>query len=79
MADARPATDGGDRGEGGVDWARIGRVWVLIGLVTAILLFTAATRAPGEVFATAVVGIGGVALVTAITGFLIGAASGLET
>lgn len=73
MADATPATSEG------VDWGRIVRVWVLIAVVTAVLLFTAASRSSDAVFATAVVGIGTVALLTAITGFVIGAAAALET
>lgn len=62
-----------------IDWARVGRVWVLIAFVTAVFLFAAAERTPSDVFATAAVGIGTVALMTAITGFLIGAAGALET
>lgn len=62
----------------GTDWARVGRVWVLIGFVSAVLLFTAASRLPDAAFASVTVGVGVVALLTAITGFLIGAAGGLE-
>ena len=46
----------------------------LIVFVTAVFLFLAANRFEGELFQVSVVAVGTVALVTAITGFLIASA-----
>lgn len=53
------------------DLARLGRLLALIGFVTAVSLLTSARVLPSDLFSVAVVAIGSVALVTAITGFLI--------
>jgi len=60
-------------GEEGLDIARLGRLLVLIGFVTAVSLLTSARVLPGDLFSVAVVAIGSIALVTAIIGFLIAA------
>jgi hypothetical protein len=59
--------------ESGLDVARFGRLITLIAFVTAVSLLTSARVLPGELFSVAVVAIGSIALVTAITGFLIAA------
>jgi hypothetical protein len=59
--------------ESGLDVARFGRLITLIGFVTAVSLLTSARVLPGDLFSVAVVAIGSIALVTAITGFLIAA------
>jgi len=59
--------------ESGLDVARFGRLITLIGFVTAVSLLTSARVLPGELFSVAIVAIGSIALVTAITGFLIAA------
>ena len=58
-----------------VSWGRFGRVLVLVAFVSFVFLFAAADILTGVLFQVAVVVIGGVALVTAITGFLIAVAS----
>ena len=58
-----------------VSWGRFGRVLVLVAFVSFVFLFTAADALAGVLFQLAVVVIGGVALVTAIVGFLIAVAS----
>ena len=58
-----------------VSWGRFARVLVLVAFVSFVFLFTAADALTGVLFQVAVVVIGGVALVTAITGFLIAVAS----
>ena len=58
-----------------VSWGRFARVLVLVAFVSFVFLFTAADALAGVLFQVAVVVIGGVALVTAITGFLIAVAS----
>lgn len=63
----------------GVDWRRFLRIGVVIAFVTTVFIFTAATVLPGSLFAVAAGAIGAVALVTTITGFLIAAASTLES
>lgn len=62
----------------GVDWGRFGRVVALIAFVSAVFLFAAADTLGPDLFQIAVVAIGSVALVTAITGFLIASATALE-
>jgi hypothetical protein len=64
-----------------VDKGRFARVLVLISFVTAVILLTTAQRfgTGGRVFPVAVVAVGTISLVTAITGFLIAAAEGLES
>jgi putative effector of murein hydrolase LrgA (UPF0299 family) len=64
--------------ERGFDVARLGRLLALIGFVTAVSLLTSARVLPGELFSVAVVAIGSIALVTAITGFLIAAGETYE-
>lgn len=59
--------------ENGLNVARLGRLLALIGFVTAVSLLTSARVLPGALFSVAVVAIGSIALVTAITGFLIAA------
>ncbi|MES3162065.1 MAG: hypothetical protein PPP55_10945 [Halorubrum sp.] len=74
-------SDGGDAdpdagaNDGGFDTGRFGRLIALIGFVTAVSLLTSARVLPSELFSIAVVAIGSVALVTAITGFLIAGAA----
>ena len=58
-----------------VSWGRFGRIVVLVAFVSFVFLFTAADALAGVLFQVAVVVIGGVALVTAIVGFLITVAS----
>jgi hypothetical protein len=60
-------------GDDGLDTARLGRLLLLIGFVTAVSLLTSAQVLPSDLFSVAVVAIGSVALVTAIIGFLIAA------
>ncbi|ELY52027.1 hypothetical protein [Natronolimnohabitans innermongolicus] len=55
----------------GLDTGRLARLGTLIAFVTAVSLLTAAQVLAGPLFSIAVVAIGSVALVTAITGFLI--------
>ena len=62
----------------GFDASRFWRSLALIAFVTSVFLLTGAGTLPGVLFQVAVVAIGGVALVTAIIGFLIAALSGLE-
>jgi len=50
----------------------------LIGLVTAVFLLLSANRLGDDAFKVGAVAIGSVALITAITGFLIAAGSALE-
>ncbi|MDZ5811111.1 hypothetical protein U4E84_07100 [Halorubrum sp. AD140] len=57
----------------GLDSARFGRLLLLIGFVTTVSLLTSARILPNDLFSVAVVAIGSIALVTAITGFLIAA------
>jgi len=68
-------TEVADVGEGGFDTGRLGRLLGLIGFVTAVSLLTSAQVLPSDLFSIAVVAIGSVALVTAITGFLIAGAA----
>lgn len=62
----------------GIDTGRLLRLYVLIASVTAVFLLTARQVVAGTVFSIAVVVVGAVALVTAITGFLIAAAGAAE-
>ncbi|APX96778.1 hypothetical protein [Natronorubrum daqingense] len=55
----------------GLDTGRFGRLLALIAAVTAVSLLTSAQVLPGSVLPLAVVAIGAIAVVTAITGFLI--------
>jgi len=59
--------------DNGIDAARLGRLLLLIGFVTAVSLLTSAQVLPNDLFSVAVVAIGSIALVTAIIGFLIAA------
>ncbi|MDY6779186.1 MAG: hypothetical protein SV760_01280 [Halobacteria archaeon] len=64
----------------GINTSRLARLYTLIGLVTAVFLFTSANVIKSDVlFSVAVFAIGSVALVTAIIGFLIAAASSFDT
>jgi hypothetical protein len=66
--------------EAGFDRSRLARILTLIVFVTAVSLFVLATRLEvgGELFQIGVVAIGAVAVVTAITGFLIAVESAFE-
>ncbi|WP_394739383.1 hypothetical protein [Natronococcus roseus] len=61
---------GSDDGQG-LDTGRLARLGTLIAFVTAVSLLTSAQVLAGALFSIAVVAIGSIALVTAITGFLI--------
>ncbi len=58
-----------------VAWERFLRIGALIAFVTATFVFTASEVLPGELSTIAIGAIGSVAIVTAIIGFLIAAAS----
>lgn len=60
------------------DTGRFARIGTLVAAVTAVFLLLAATRLEGRVFQVGAVAIGGVAVVTAMTGFLIAAGSAYE-
>lgn len=64
-----------------IDTGRFARVVVLISFVTAVILLTTAQRfgTEGSIFPVAVVAVGAVSLVTAITGFLIAAAEEMKS
>jgi ABC-type enterobactin transport system permease subunit len=64
--------------EPGIDAGRFGRTLVLIGFVTTVFLFLIADRLSGDTFRIGAIAIGTVALITAITGFLIAAGSAVE-
>ncbi|OYR68928.1 hypothetical protein DJ79_04745 [Halorubrum ezzemoulense] len=64
--------------EPGIDTGRFGRTLVLIGFVTTVFLFLIAERLSGDTFQIGAIAIGTVALITAITGFLIAAGSAVE-
>lgn len=55
----------------GFDLGRFARTLVLIAAVTAVFLLIGASRLSDELFQIGAVAIGAVAVVTAITGFLI--------
>ncbi len=57
---------------------RLVRLFSLIAFVSAVFLFTANEALPGRFFSIAVVVVGAIAVVTAITGFLITVASAVE-
>lgn len=59
-------------------WERFLRILTVVALVTTVFVFTASTVLPPQLTPIAVGAIGSVALVTAIIGFLIGAASTFE-
>lgn len=59
----------------GIDTGRLGRTLALIGFVTAVFLLLIANRLDGDVLRIGVVAIGTIALITAMTGFLIAAGS----
>lgn len=61
-----------------VAWERFLRIGVVIAFVTGTFVFTAAEVLPGELSTIAVGAIGSIAIVTAIIGFLIAAASTFE-
>lgn len=62
----------------GLDTARLARTLTLVVFVSAVFLLLAANRLSGDVFRIGVVGIGAVAFVTALTGFLIAAGSSYD-
>lgn len=62
----------------GIDVGRFGRSLLLIGVVTSVFLTLTADRLGDEAFRIGVFAIGTVAVVTAITGFLIAAGSAVE-
>ncbi|TKX68505.1 MULTISPECIES: hypothetical protein [Halorubrum] len=64
--------------EPGIDTGRFGRTLVLIGFVTTVFLFLIAERLSGDTFRIGAIAIGMVALITAITGFLIAAGNAVE-
>ena len=59
----------------GLDVGRLARLLGLIAFVTAVFLILAGQQLSGVLFSIAVVAIGGVAMVTAITGALIALAT----
>jgi uncharacterized membrane protein len=59
--------------EPGVDTGRLARTMTLIALVTAVFLWVLAERLSGQLLQVGVAAVGAVAVVTAITGFLIAA------
>jgi len=63
-----------------VDMGRFARIVALIAAVSAVFLLTTAQRfgADSRVFSAAVVSMGSISLVTAITGLLIAASEKLE-
>ncbi len=64
--------------EPGIDVGRLGRILVLISVVTAVFLVLTANRLGGEAFRIGMFAIGTVAVVTAIIGFLIAAGSAVD-
>lgn len=58
-------------GSSGIDLARFARSMVLIAAVTTVFLFVGAQRLEGDLLRIGAVAIGSVAIVTAITAFLI--------
>lgn len=57
------------------DTGRLARTLTLIVFVTAVFLFLVAQRLEGELLAIGTIAVGTVALVTALIGFLVAAAS----
>ncbi len=64
--------------EPGIDLGRFGRTLALIGAITAVFLLLTANRLGGDLFRIGAVGIGAVAMVTAMIGFLIAAGSAYD-
>lgn len=62
----------------GFDTGRFGRLLALIAFVTAISIMTSAQTLEGTVFRISVFAIGSVALLTAMTGFLIAASAAYD-
>lgn len=62
----------------GIDVGRFGRTLVLIGFVTTVFLFLITNRLSGDTLRIGVVAVGTMALITAITGFLIAAGSAVD-
>ena len=58
----------------GFDTARFGRLLVLIAFVTGLFILTAAQTLSGQIFQIAVFAVGSIAILTAMTGFLISGA-----
>jgi hypothetical protein len=61
-----------------IAWERFLRIVAVVAFVTATFVFTAAEVLPGSLSTIAIGAIGSVAVVTAIIGFLIAAASTLD-
>jgi ABC-type enterobactin transport system permease subunit len=64
--------------ESGLDTGRLARTLTLVVFVSAVFFLLAASRLSGDVFRIGVVGIGAVAFVTALIGFLIAAGSSYD-
>jgi len=64
--------------ERSIDTGRLARTLTLIAFVTAAFLMLSAARLGEDLFRIAVVGVGTVALITAIVAFLIAAGSAYE-
>ncbi len=64
--------------EPGIDVGRFGRTLVLIGFVTTVFLFLITDRLSGDTLRIGIVAVGTMALITAITGFLIAAGSAVD-
>lgn len=62
----------------GIDRGRFGRTLVLISFVTAVFLILTANRFDDALFRISAVGIGVIALITAMGGFLIAAGSAYD-
>ena len=62
----------------GIDVGRFGRTLVLIGFVTTVFLLLITNRLSGDTLRIGVVAVGTMALITAITGFLIAAGSAVD-
>ena len=62
----------------GIDVGRFGRTLVLIGFVTTVFLFLITNRLSGDTLRIGVVAVGTMALITAITGFLIAVGSAVD-
>jgi len=78
-ADSPAATESDtDVGDRSLPLGRFGRLVTLVAFVTAVFLFIASQSLSGRLFSIAVVVIGSIALVTAISGFLIATVATLE-
>lgn len=62
----------------GIDRGRFGRTLLLVGFVTAVFLILTANRFDDSLFRISAVGIGVIALITAMTGFFIAAGSAYD-